>query len=213
MATDAGLRAAPCLFERGLAGLLRWVALAALLLHVPAWSQDVPARLVAAARSQIGVTVAYDGAYRPIAYPGGDVPLHTGVCTDVVVRSYRQLGIDLQALVHEDMKRAWSAYPRRWGARGTDTNIDHRRVPNLATFLQRRQAALPVSRRGEDYRAGDVVTWMLPGNLPHIGIVSSQRRGGRPWVIHNIGHGTREEDVLFSYPITGHYRYAPSAGS
>ena len=213
MAPDTGLRAAPGLFGRGLAGLFRWAALAALLLHVPAWSQDVPARLVAAARSQIGVTLSYDGAYRSIAYPGGDVPLHTGVCTDVVVRAYRQLGIDLQALVHEDMKRAWSAYPRQWGARGTDTNIDHRRVPNLATFLRRRQAALPVSRQGEDYRAGDVVTWMLPGNLPHIGIVSSQRRGGRPWVIHNIGRGTREEDVLFSYPITGHYRYAPSARS
>ncbi|MES3020565.1 MAG: DUF1287 domain-containing protein [Pseudomonadota bacterium] len=166
-----------------------------------------PAQLVDAARGQIGVTVRYDGAYRKLAYPGGDVAPEVGVCTDVVVRAYRKAGLDLQRLVHEDMLRAWSSYPRLWQLKRPDSNIDHRRVPNLQTFFKRRNAALPVSARPEDYQPGDLVTWMLPGNLPHIGIVSGGTAGGRPLVIHNIGAGTREEDALFAYPITGHYRF------
>jgi uncharacterized protein YijF (DUF1287 family) len=168
-------------------------------------------RLVAAARQQIGVTTQYDGSYRPLRYPGGDVPLHTGVCTDVVIRAYRQLGADLQVLVHEDMKTGWSAYPRQWGLKQPDRNIDHRRVPNLTAFFRRQNAALPVSQKGSDYQPGDIVTWMLPGNLPHIGIVSDQVHAGRPLVVHNIGGGTREEDMLFAYPVTGHFRYTVPA--
>ncbi|WP_439626567.1 DUF1287 domain-containing protein [Shinella sp.] len=167
-------------------------------------------RLVAAARKQVGVTLTYDAAYSRLDYPGGDVPRERGVCTDVLVRAYRDgLGIDLQVLVHEDMRRAFSAYPALWGLKKTDRNIDHRRVPNLQAFFKRAGAALVVSADGADYRPGDIVSQMLPGNLPHIGIVADERSsdGSRPLVVHNIGAGARLEDVLFSYKITGHYRY------
>jgi uncharacterized protein len=168
-------------------------------------------KLVKAAESQIGVTLTYDAAYRKIAYPGGDVPREIGVCTDVVVRAYRDgLGIDLQKLVHEDMKRAFSAYPKLWGLASTDRNIDHRRVPNLRTFFQRRGAALAVSASGADYKPGDVVSQILPDGRPHIGIVSDRLNdtGTTPLVIHNIGRGTLAEDILFALDITGHYRFA-----
>lgn len=179
-------------------------------------SQAVPAepwaeKLVAAAESQIGVTLTYDSAYRKIAYPGGDVPREIGVCTDVVVRAYRDgLGIDLQTLVHEDMKRAFSAYPKLWGLASTDTNIDHRRVPNLRTFFERRGASLPISEKGADYEPGDVVSQILPDGRPHIVIVSDTMNdaGTTPLVIHNIGRGTRAEDILFALKITGRYRYS-----
>lgn len=167
-------------------------------------------RLVAAARKQIGVTLTYDAAYSRLDYPGGDVPRERGVCTDVLVRAYRDgLGIDLQVLVHEDMRRAFSAYPALWGLKKTDRNIDHRRVPNLQAFFKRAGAALAPSENGGDYRPGDIVSQMLPGNLPHIAIVADARSsdGARPLVVHNIGAGARLEDVLFAYPITGHYRY------
>ncbi|GAA4172199.1 DUF1287 domain-containing protein [Shinella granuli] len=167
-------------------------------------------KLVVAARRQIGVTLTYDPAYSRLDYPGGDVPRERGVCTDVIVRAYRDgLAIDLQVLVHEDMRKAFSAYPALWGLKRTDRNIDHRRVPNLQTFLKRAGAALPVSRDGADYRPGDIVSQMLPGNLPHIGIVADDRSadGARPLLVHNIGAGARLEDVLFAYPLTGHYRY------
>lgn len=167
-------------------------------------------RLVAAARKQVGVTLTYDAAYSRLDYPGGDVPLERGVCTDVLVRAYRDgLGIDLQVLVHEDMRRAFSAYPALWGLKKTDRNIDHRRVPNLQAFFKRAGAALAVSENGADYLPGDIVSQMLPGNLPHIGIVADARSsdGARPLVVHNIGAGARLEDVLFAYKITGHYRY------
>lgn len=164
--------------------------------------------LVQAAKDQIGVTLRYDPRYEKIAFPGGDVPAERGVCTDVVVRAYRKLGIDLQKLVHRDMGKDWKAYPKLWGLKRPDTNIDHRRVPNLATFFTRHGTALPVTREGRDYKPGDIVTWELPGNLPHIGIVADERAwSGVPLVIHNIGAGTKMENVLFSYPITGHYRY------
>jgi hypothetical protein len=164
--------------------------------------------LVAAALAQTRSRVAYDGSYRRIPYPGGDVPETIGVCTDVVIRAYRRVGVDLQVKVHEDMKRAFRAYPRLWGLSRPDPNIDHRRVPNLQMFLRRAGAALPASRDPRDYRAGDLVTWMLPRNLPHIGMVIGERTSsGTPLVVHNIGRGPEVEDILFAYTITGHYRY------
>jgi uncharacterized protein len=159
------------------------------------------------AKRQVGVTRGYDPAYRRIAYPNGDVPLHTGVCTDVVIRAFRHAGLDLQVLVHEDMKRNFAKYPKTWGLRRPDTNIDHRRVPNLATFFTRKGRALPVTRRGADYKPGDIVTWKLSSGVPHIGVVSDVRRGDRHLVVHNIGAGTQLEDVLFAYELTGHFRW------
>lgn len=163
---------------------------------------------MAAAIVQTSSHVTYDGSYRRIPYPGGDVPASVGVCSDVVVRAYRAIGIDLQSKVHEDMRRAFRAYPRLWGMAAPDSNIDHRRVPNLQAYFRRQRAELPVGRDASDYAAGDLVTWVLPGNLPHIGIVTGQKAAsGVPMIVHNIGRGPEMEDVLFAYPITGHYRY------
>ncbi|MCC2973537.1 DUF1287 domain-containing protein [Massilia sp. IC2-476] len=174
---------------------------------LPAFAGPAP-DLVAAAKEQIGVTLLYDATYQQLAYPNGDVPADRGVCTDVIVRAYRRVGIDLQELVHRDIKAAWKAYPAHWGLKRPDPNIDHRRVPNLATFFTRHGQSLPVSRLATDYRPGDIVTWMLPPGLPHIGLVADIRTpAGVPLVIHNIGAGTRLEDRLFAYPITGHYRF------
>jgi uncharacterized protein YijF (DUF1287 family) len=176
----------------------------------PQPTPSVADRLVDAAVAQTRSTVAYDGSYRRIAYPGGDVPESIGVCSDVVIRAYRRIGIDLQVKVHEDMQRAFRAYPQLWGMSGPDPNIDHRRVPNLQAFFRRAGAELPAAHEAGAYRAGDLVTWMLPRNLPHIGIVTGQKSGtGRPLIVHNIGRGPEIEDVLFAYPITGHYRYGP----
>ena len=171
-------------------------------------------RLVDAAIERTTHRVTYDGSYRRIDYPGGDVPDGIGVCTDVVIRSYRALGIDLQQLVHEDMRGNFSKYPPNWGLRGPDTNIDHRRVPNLRKFFERHGESLRVSREPGAYQPGDLVTWMLPRNLPHIGIVINRRSadGERPLIVHNIGGGPQAEDMLFDYPITGHYRYVGPAG-
>ncbi len=170
----------------------------------------VPPERVAAARRQIGVTRFYDPAYVMLDYPGGDVPKERGVCTDVVIRALRTEGLDLQQAVHEDMRAHFDRYPRTRGLRRPDHNIDHRRVPNLQVWFARQGWSLTPSTRAADYRPGDLVTWMLPGNLPHIGIVS-ERFSWRdtPLVIHNIGNGTREENILFAYPITGHYRPQP----
>lgn len=166
-------------------------------------------KLVDAAIERTNQKVTYDGRYVKIPYPNGDVPNNIGVCTDVVIRSYRKLGIDLQKLVHEDMKRAFNEYPKLWGLTKTDTNIDHRRVPNLQTFFKRHGTVLPVTDNASDYRPGDIVTWLLPGNLTHIGIIIDKKNilRNRPLVVHNIGHGTVAEDMLFDYKITGHYRY------
>ncbi len=163
-------------------------------------------RLIDAAIERTEHRVRYDGSYRRIAYPGGDVPGDVGVCTDVVIRSYRAVGIDLQKEVHEDMSAAFSEYPERWGLRGPDPNIDHRRVPNLRTFFRRRGAELPVTA---EFQPGDVVTWTLAGNRPHIGLVIDRRTrdGTRPLVVHNVGAGPRVDDALLRYRITGHYRY------
>jgi len=169
------------------------------------------AKLIAAAQSQIGVTLLYDASYTKISYPGGDVPRFRGVCTDVVVRAYRDgLNVDLQRLVHEDMLRAFSAYPKTWGLAHVDSNIDHRRVPNLQVFLKRRGAELPVPGDALGYAPGDIVTQMLPGGRPHILIVSNllSEDGTRPLMIHNIGWGARMEVALFGYPITGRYRFS-----
>jgi uncharacterized protein YijF (DUF1287 family) len=166
-------------------------------------------KLVSAAREQTHRTVVYDGSYTQISYPLGDVPENRGVCTDLVVRAYRAIGIDLQVLVHEDMSANFAAYPHQWGLSKPDSNIDHRRVPNLQRFLERANAKLEVGDSAAAYAAGDLVTWLLPGNLPHIGIVSDRLapNASRPLIIHNIGAGPVEDDILFAYPITGHYRY------
>lgn len=166
--------------------------------------------LLAAAQARTEATVRYDGRYLRIPYPGGDVPDDTGVCTDLVIRSYRALGVDLQQRVHEDMRADFAAYPPLWGLSRPDPNIDHRRVPNLETYFGRHGERLRISEDPDDYRPGDLVSWRLPGNLPHIGIVSDQRSadGQRPLVFHNIGAGPQLEDMLFEYPISGHYRYA-----
>lgn len=170
-----------------------------------------PAELVSGARQQVGVTLAYDSAYRRLAYPGGDVPMAIGVCTDVVIRALRLQGLDLQKAVHEDMAANFSVYPRQWGLKRPDRNIDHRRVPNLMTWFQRQGMALQISRQAADYRAGDIVTWNLGRGQTHIGIVSDRlSAAGEPLILHNIGAGTREEAILFRFPITGHYRFVPS---
>lgn len=166
---------------------------------------------VALARAQIGVTVAYDPAYTVIPYPNGDVPMDKGVCTDVIVRALRGQGIDLQQLVHEDMRRAFAQYPTRWGQKRPDPNIDHRRVLNLETFMRRQRLDVPVSQNARDYRAGDWVTWRLgKERLPHIGMVSDRvAQDGTPLIIHNIGNGTQEENILFAFPMAGHFRWRP----
>ena len=164
--------------------------------------------LVVAARKQIGTTLIYDAKYAKLAYPNGDVPRLRGVCTDVVIRAMRDAKhIDLQKEVHEDMVRNFQHYPKIWGAKATDKNIDHRRVPNLKTYFKRKGYALPVTRNPKDYKAGDIVTCKV-GGRPHIMIVSSRQHtsDGTPYVLHNIGLGTRENDSLFSYPLDGHYR-------
>ena len=163
------------------------------------------AQLVAAARRQVGVTLVYDPAYTRLGFPGGDVSRAKGVCTDVVIRAYRDaFALDLQALVNADMRAAFASYPKRWGLRATDRNIDHRRVPNLQAFLARAGASLPLN----EWRAGDIFTGLVNGSLPHIGIISD-RRGlrGLPLVIHNIGGGAREEAALFDHRLTGLFRW------
>lgn len=170
---------------------------------------DAPANeIVDAARSQVGKTTIYDGSYVKLGYPGGDITLERGVCTDVIIRALRTANsMDLQKLVHEDMVANFSKYPKIWGLQRTDRNIDHRRVPNLKTYFKRRGYAVPVTKKMADYLPGDLVTCTVPPNLPHIMVVSNRKNArGVPLVIHNIGRGAQEEDTLFTYPLTGHYR-------
>jgi uncharacterized protein YijF (DUF1287 family) len=190
-----------------------------LLVLLPGAARAAPApgsfaaRLSEAALERTTHTVRYLPAYVRIPYPGGDVPASTGVCTDEVIRAYRALGIDLQKEVHEDMARHFALYPKTWGRAAPDANIDHRRVPNLRVFFTRKGESLPVTKEPADYRPGDLVTWTLPGNLPHIGlVVDKQGQGGRCQIVHNVGQGPKREDVLFDWPITGHYRYAGPGG-
>ena len=181
-----------------------WLALAA-----PVLAQDGVGKLLDAAVAQVGVTTSYDPAYVSLDYPLGDVPADRGVCTDVLVRALRAVGVDLQVELHRDMRAHFTDYPSLWGLRRPDANIDHRRVPNLEAWLTRKQRGWPVSDEAADYRAGDFVSWRLEGGLPHIGIVAAQRSadGQRPLIIHNIGAGVRIEDVLFAWTIRGHYRW------
>jgi len=166
-------------------------------------------RLVKAARNQVGVTTIYSQAYHGVGYPNGDFPRKSGACTDVIIRAYRDgLSLDLQELIHLDMKKAFSAYPKIWGLSTTDRNIDHRRVPNMRTFFKRRGAKQAFSKKPEAYLPGDIVTSIIGGKLAHCGIVSDRKKGNRPLLIHNVGRGTREEDRIFAWPITGHYRWA-----
>ncbi|WP_265087468.1 DUF1287 domain-containing protein [Psychrobacter sp. NG25] len=160
------------------------------------------------AKKQIGVTTSYDPAYRKLEFPRGDVPIESGVCTDVIIRAYRLQNIDLQQLVNHDMKSNWSSYPKNWGLKSTDKNIDHRRVPNLEVFFERQGQTLSITDK-DSFQAGDIVSWRLPkDNLPHIGIVSDKvADDGTPMIIHNIGSGTQEENILFAYPIHKHFRY------
>lgn len=174
----------------------------------PAPASRKAGRLIAAARAQVGVTLRYDSAYTRLPFPGGDVPRERGVCTDVVIRAYRDaFGLDLQALVNADMREAFGAYPRTWGLSAPDRHIDHRRVPNLRTWLSRKGAALPIPRDVSGWRPGDIFTSLVDRAGTHIGLVSD-RRGPNGWLIlHNIGAGTREEDGLSDWPITGRYRW------
>ena len=167
-------------------------------------------RLVSAAIERTSHSVRYDPAYVRIPYPGGDVPPDTGVCTDEIIRAYRAVGVDLQKEVHEDMTQNYSAYPRhwRWILSHPDSNIDHRRVPNLMVFFQRKGESLPITNRTVDYAPGDLVTYDLGGGVPHIGIVVDHKgSSGANMIVHNIGRGPKMEDVLFRWKITGHYRY------
>lgn len=203
---------------------VRWAAIPALVLAIAvlaAQSYSQPSRaesqrdflhkFVAAAVERTHHVVRYDPKYVRLAYPGGDVPPDTGVCTDEVIRAYRAVGVDLQKEVHEDMVKNFGAYPSRsiWGFQHPDSNIDHRRVPNLMVFFSRKGEILPISTRAEDYQPGDLVTWDLGGGLTHIGMVVDQRLplSRRYMVVHNIGQGPKLEDVLFDWKIIGHYRY------
>jgi uncharacterized protein len=173
--------------------------------------QEFLDKLVAAAIERTNHSVKYVSAYVHLDYPGGDVPADTGVCSDEIIRAYRAVGMDLQKEVHEDMVKNWSEYPpkAKWHQSHPDSNIDHRRVPSLMVFFSRKGESLPISLLAEDYSPGDIVTWDLGGNVPHIGILVNVKsaESGRFLIVHNIGEGPKMEDVLFSWKITGHYRY------
>ncbi len=173
--------------------------------------QDFLDKLVAAAIERTNHSVKYVSAYVHLDYPGGDVPADTGVCSDEIIRSYRAVDVDLQKEVHEDMVKNWADYPpkSKWRQMHPDPSIDHRRVPNLMVFFSRKGETLPISGRSEDYSPGDIVTWDLGGDVPHIGIVVNVKSSetGRFLIVHNIGRGPKMEDVLFEWKITGHYRY------
>ena len=178
-------------------------------LPLPAKSSPQLKQFIDGAVEQSKVTTGYDPSYVKLDYPNGDVANDTGVCSDVVVRAFRKAGIDLQKELHEDMKLAWGEYPRKWGARGTDTNIDHRRVLNLTTYFDRRNKSVPISSNRTDYLPGDVVAWELSDGVEHIGILTNlwSEPDKHCLVVHNIGAGARVEDVLFAWKILGHYRY------
>jgi uncharacterized protein YijF (DUF1287 family) len=165
--------------------------------------------VIEAALEQTKYTLYYDQSYTKISYPGGDVPQEGGACTDVIVRAFRKGGVDLQKEVHEDMEQNFAAYPTKWGLKSPDPNIDHRRVPNLRTFFERKGKSLAVTKRAEDYLPGDVVTWDLGGGMDHVGLVTNlwSEETQNYLIVHNIGGGARVENVLFAWRITGHYRY------
>ena len=168
-------------------------------------------KLSDAAIAIIDPNIIYDPSYFSIKYPNGDIPKNKGVCTDVIIRAYRELGIDLQKEVHEDMKSSFSEYLnlKKWGLAKTDSNIDHRRVPNLEIFFKRKGTKLPVSKNATDYKTGEIVTWMINGKFPHIGIITDKKSpdGKRNLIVHNVGYGQVLEDCLFNYTIVGHFKY------
>jgi uncharacterized protein len=196
--------------------MIRISTVCLMLMSAPAgWAEELPPdlhRIIQSAYAQVGVTLLYDPSYVPMPFPGGDVPVERGVCTDVIIRAYRSIGVDLQLLVNQDMRKAFTAYPRKWGLSRPDPNIDHRRAENLAVFFARHGQTLPVSQEAADYRPADLVTWRLPDGHPHIGLVSDRSANGRPLLVHNIGAGAKVEDILFAFTITGHYRYLPGKG-
>ena len=173
--------------------------------------QEFLDKLVAAAIERTNHSVKYVSAYVHLDYPGGDVPADTGVCSDEIIRAYRAVGVDLQKEVHEDLVKNWSKYPpkSKWHQEHPDPSIDHRRVPNLMVFFSRKGESLPISSRAEDYSPGDIVTWDLGGDVPHIGLLVNvgSKESGRLLIVHNIGQGPKMEDVLFRWKITGRYRY------
>ena len=176
--------------------------------NVTATTKDFYGNLSDAAITLTKDEVEYDGTYFTIPYPNGDVPKGKGVCTDVIIRAYRKMGIDLQKEVHEDMKKNFLLYPKSWGLKTTDSNIDHRRVPNLQVFFSRFGETKSVTDKASDYKPGDIVTWKINGRLPHIGIVTDKKASsGRYMIVHNVGYGQNLDDCLFSYPLTGHYSY------
>jgi uncharacterized protein YijF (DUF1287 family) len=189
----------------------RWLSVLLVLapLAGPAVAESDADVLLDAAHAQVGVTLHYAPAYVRLAYPGGDVPPDRGVCTDVVIRALRAVGVDLQVDVHRDMRAHFAAYSADWGLRRADSNIDHRRVPNLERYFERLGKSLPVSSNAGDFLPGDFVSWRLEGGQPHIGIVSDRRSrdGLRPLIVHNIGAGTQVEDVLFEWKMTARFRY------
>ena len=196
------------LFGKSIGRSSALLSLLFMLIGIQAARADFAGDLALAAEDRANHNVVYDPSYVRIGYPNGDVPADTGVCTDVVIRSYRAVGIDLQRLVHVDMKRNFNRYPKIWGLKRPDTNIDHRRVPNLETFLTRQGAALPISSDPASYKPGDVVTWRMADGRPHMGIVSTRKSSsGVPLIAHNIGAGPKVEDMLFALKIHGHFRW------
>lgn len=196
--------------------VFRTLLLVAVLFVLGSWAEQATTasfgdRLAAAALERTKHQVTYDPAYVVLKYPGGDVPADKGVCSDVVVRSYRALGFDLQKLLHEDMTRAFSKYPKRWNLKRPDKNIDHRRVPNLQTFFTRKGKSLTMSKDFADYQIGDIVAWDLNDKgLVHIGVVvEPPGKPGKRWIVHNVGQGPQLEDRLFTWTMIGHYRYHP----
>ena len=181
----------------------------------PNASNSAMEAIVMSAKERTFANVRYDPKYVKLAYPMGDVSPDTGVCTDVVIRTYRNaFGFDFQKAVHEDMQKSFGSYPKKWGLKRPDKNIDHRRVPNLETFLKRQGAAVPMTKNPQDYKPGDIVSWRLGGKLAHIGIVSDNRLAdGTPLIIHNMGKGPVEDNILWIPNMTGHFRFTPSSNS
>ncbi|HKP36352.1 MAG TPA: DUF1287 domain-containing protein [Pyrinomonadaceae bacterium] len=176
---------------------------------LPANSSPNLKKLIDGATEQVGITTGYDPSYQKLEYPNGDVPIETGVCSDVIVRAFRKAGTDLQKEVHEDMKSNFSSYPTKWGLSGTDRNIDHRRVPNLQTYFARKGKQVATTGNADTFIPGDIVTWDLGGGVDHVGLVVNvwYKPSQRYLIVHNIGAGTRMEDVVFAWKVTGHYRY------
>ena len=201
----AGCRQNPVRTETGNYGMTK----AERTRPLPAEVSPAARTVVEAGLEQTEYTLYYDQSYFKIAYPGGDVPLERGACTDVIVRAFRKAGVDLQKEVHEDMARNFAAYPKKWSLRKPDSNIDHRRVPNLRTYFERKGRALAISSKPADYLPGDVVTWDLGGGVGHVGMVTSvwSDAAQHYLMVHNIGSGAKVQNVLFTWRITGHYRY------